>query len=94
MSMILTETLTGIYGPIADLDVVTELCLDDKHPRDLLTLYREYHAPQWTDYVRINGVEYRTDYRKDFPCGRPRSHTSRCSAFAQYLAELKEMLND
>jgi hypothetical protein len=91
--MMLTETVTGVYGP-EDLDVVVELPLDDKHPRDLLHLFREWTRPEFTDHITIGGVEYRYDYRKDFPCGRPRSHTAQDSCFAEYLADLKVICND
>jgi hypothetical protein len=95
--MVLTETLTGIYGPIADLDVVTELNLDDKHPRDLLTLFREYNVPtKVPDQYRtvIKGVEYYSDYRTAFSFGEPRNYTSQDSCFKQFLAELRACCND
>jgi hypothetical protein len=91
--MMLTQTVTGVYGH-EDLDVVVELCLDDFAPSDLLERYREHHIPVWTDHVFIKGIEYRHDYRKDFPCGRPRSHTAQDSCFAEYLADLTVICND
>jgi hypothetical protein len=89
--MLLTETVTSIYGVADDLDVVVELCLDDKHPRDLLSRFNLSNQPIWTDHVIIDGCEYYTDYRKDFPCGRPRSHTSNDSCFAQFLEDLRNI---
>jgi hypothetical protein len=93
--MMLTETVTGVYGP-EDLDVVIEIPLDDKLPSWILEHYRSFTRPTPVFYNHFfhNGTHYRHDYRKDFPCGRPRSHTSQDSCFAEYLADLKVICND